>query len=135
MDFMAIAVLGVAVSYIYAFVNRILKKPFGKKAEKEQTLDERINKLTFALKESSKIVAEIESEIQTRQKLVEELHEDTQRYEKLITLNQEQVDAVAQVLKGELRKENRASFWKAVGVNFIFFLLGAGASWYFSVGI
>ncbi len=103
-----------------------------RKHKKSETLEDRINKLTAALKQSSHLVTEVESEIQTRQKLVSELQNDAKRYEQLISMNQEQVDAVAQVLQGELRKEGNKSFWKGVAVNFIFFIMGAGASWYIS---
>lgn len=106
---------------------------FRQKNDMPETLEDRINKLTTALKESSQLVTEVESEIQTRQHLVKELQSDAKRYEQLISMNQEQVDAVAQVLQGELRREGKVSFWKGVAVNFTFFVMGAGASWYISV--
>lgn len=105
---------------------------FAKKEKKQETLEDRINKLTSALQESSHLITSVESEIQSRQKLVSELQDDAQRYEKLISMNQEQVDAVAQVLQGELQKESKKSFWKGVAVNFIFFIMGAVVSWYIS---
>ncbi|EGR4363233.1 hypothetical protein QO227_21265 [Vibrio vulnificus] len=122
------AVASFVASGILDFISKTSKK-------KEETLEDRINKLTNALKESSHLVTEVETEIQSRQKLVQELQKDAQKYEQLIALNQEQVDAVAQVLQGELRKEGKSSFWKGVAVNFVFFILGAGTSWYFSAGL
>ena len=101
-----------------------------KKFRRPETLEIRINKLASALKESSKLVTEVESEISARQELVLELQKDAQRYEQLIHLNKEQVDAVAQVLQGELRKEGNKSLWRGAAVNFIFFVLGALLSWY-----
>jgi len=118
----ASALVGFAQGYLDA------KKNKGRK----ETIEERISKLTGALKDSSRLVAEIESEIETRKQLVEELQEDAEKHRKLISMNGEQVQAIAQVLGGELRKESKKSFWKGVGVNFIFFLLGASASWLFS---
>ena len=111
-------------SLVYEFIS--------KRDKKEETLEDRINKLTSALKESSHLITTVESEIKSRQKLVSELQDDAQRYEKLISMNQEQVDAVAQVLQGELKKESKISFWKGVTVNFVFFILGAIVSWYIS---
>ena len=107
---------------------------FEKKSKKEETLEDRINKLTSALKESSHLVTEVEGEIRSRQKLVSELQEDAEKYQNLISLNQEQVDAVAQLLQGELRKEGNKSFWESVVLNFVFFVMGAGLSWYLATG-
>lgn len=121
---------GVAASAISA----TLQSFFEKKGKKEETLEDRINKLTSALKDSSQLVTEVEKEIQSRQQLVSELQKDAEKYQKLISLNQEQVDAVAQLLQGELRKEGNKSFWKGVFVNFVFFIMGAGLSWYLSKG-
>jgi len=101
-----------------------------KKYRRPETLENRISKLSGALKESSRLVAEVEGEIQKRQALVTELQQDADRYQRLVSLHQEQVEAVAQLLKGELRKEGRRSFWSGVIVNFIFFCLGALLSWY-----
>ena len=127
-----VILIGAATSMAASMLLDLFNK---KSRKKEETLEDRINKLTSALKESSHLVTQVESEIQSRQQLVEELQEDAQRYEQLITLNQEQVDAVAQVLQGELRKEGNSSFWKGVAVNFVFFILGAGTSWYFSANL
>jgi cell division FtsZ-interacting protein ZapD len=104
------------------------------KQKKKETLEDRVNKLTAALKESSQLVTEVEEEIQSRQQLVSELQKDAEKYQKLISINQEQVEAVAQLLQGELRKEGNKSFWKGVIANFIFFIMGAGLSWYLSKG-
>ena len=125
LDIISIAIAGGAAS----LASGIFAEFAQKRSRKSITLEQRIDKLTTALKESSRLVSEVESEIQSRQRLVSELQQDAERYKNLITLNQEQVDAVAQVLKGELRKEGRKSFWLGVFVNFVFFLLGAALSW------
>lgn len=101
-----------------------------KKYRKPQTLEIRINKLSSALKESSRLVSEVEGEIEKRQSLVAELQADAVRYQRLVSINKEQVEAVTQLLQGELRKEGDKSFWKGVLVNFIFFALGALLSWH-----
>ncbi|MCS0179991.1 hypothetical protein NDI96_06205 [Vibrio alginolyticus] len=128
---LVIPLVGVATSVIASGLFDVISK----KKQKEETMEDRINKLTSALKESSSLVSQVEDEIRSRQALVNELKEDAKRYEDLASLNQQQVDAVAQVLQGELRKEGKVSFWKGVAVNFIFFLLGAGTSWYMSAGL
>ena len=125
------AVIGMAASAIAGFMQAYLSS----KNNKEETLEDRINKLTIALKESSHLVTEVENEISSRQQLVEELQKDAEKYEKLVSINQEQVDAVAQLLQGELRKESNKSFVKGIIVNFIFFILGAGVSILISIGL
>ncbi len=131
MDFLTFVAVAGAIS---SAIGTLLQKYFERSKGKTETLEVRIDKLTAALKSSSQLVSEVESEIQARKELVVELQKDAEKYEKLISLNQEQVDAVAQVLQGELTKESGKSFKKSLLVNFIFFLLGASASWYFSVG-
>lgn len=105
-----------------------------KKKKTAESLEDRIKKLSDALQQSSHLVSEVEAEISERQKLVNELQKDAEKYEALKAINQEQVDAVAQVLSGELRKEGNKSFWKSVAVNTVFFICGAALSWYFTVG-
>lgn len=108
---------------------------YAKPSNKNQTLEDRIDKLTDALKESSHLVSEVENEINARKNLVQELQEDAEKYQKLISMNKEQVEAVAQLLQGELQKEGKKSFWKGVLANFIFFVLGASISIVLSIGI
>ena len=131
LDFLPIIATAGAVASVLA---SILTQYFERKHRGKETLEERINKLTSALSESSRLVTEVEREIQTRQNLVVELKNDAEKYQKLVSLNQEQVDAVAQLLQGELRKEGTKSFWMGFAVNFIFFVLGALVSWVTSHG-
>jgi hypothetical protein len=122
----ALAVSGSIASVIAS----VLEIYVFKKYRKPENLESRINKLSSALKESSRLVGEVEDEISKRQSLVKALQQDAERYQKLVSINQEQVEAVAQLLQGELRKEGRKSFWGGVAVNFVFFSLGALLSWY-----
>ncbi|MBB1319372.1 hypothetical protein H5123_17240 [Shewanella sp. SR43-4] len=127
---LAIGIGGIA-SGIAGFVNGYYHKTHSKK----ETLEDRINKLTSALKESSHLVTEVEIEINKRKNLVQELQKDAEKYEKLVSINKDQVEAVAQLLQGELRKEGNKSFWKGIMANFIFFVLGAGVSVALSIGL
>ena len=77
----------------------------------------------------------MEIEINKRKNLVQELQKDAEKYEKLVSINKDQVEAVAQLLQGELRKEGNKSFWKGIMANFIFFVLGAGVSVALSIGL
>ena len=122
----ALAISGSIASIIASVVDVFVIRKF----RKPETLEARIRKLSSALAESSRLVGEVESEISKRQALVSELQQDAERYQNLVSINREQVEAVAQLLQGELRKEGRKSFWAGVAVNFVFFSLGALLSWY-----
>ena len=130
MEFILLSVAGALSSVIVSVIQSFLVR----NREKPETLEDRIAKLSSALKKSSRLVAEVEGEISKRQALVVELQNDADRYQKLVSLNREQVDAVAQLLQGELRREGTKSFWKGVLVNFVFFALGAVLSWYLGRG-
>jgi len=74
------------------------------------------------------LISQIETEIDNRQALVHKLQSDIETYRQITELNQSQVEAVAQLLRGELRKESHRSFWRNVAINFGFFVLGAVVS-------
>ncbi|TOO35734.1 hypothetical protein, partial [Vibrio parahaemolyticus] len=80
---LVIPLVGVATSIIASGLFDVISK----KKQKEETLEDRINKLTSALKESSSLVSQVEGEIRSRQALVNELKEDAKRYEDLASLN------------------------------------------------
>jgi TolA-binding protein len=129
-DFLGITIAGAIASLIVAAIQYSEARRRGR----PETLEDRITKLSSALQDSSRLVAEVEGEISKRQALVVELQHDADRYQKLVSINQEQVQAVAQLLQGELRREGTRSFWKGVLANFVFFVLGALLSWYLGRG-
>ncbi|NRT76977.1 hypothetical protein [Clostridium beijerinckii] len=101
---------------------------FVKPKEKVKSIDDRVNELTKSLKESVNLINQIQSEIEGRQKLVDELKNDVKTYDEIAKLKKSEVDSIAQVIRGELKREGRKSFWQGVIVNFIFFILGASVS-------
>ena len=127
---LVMGVAGAATSLAASIISNYLMR--GRQGK--ETLEDRINKLTSALQQSSHLVAEVEKEIETRKALVLELKKDADKYQNLVNLNKEQVDAVAQLLQGELRKEGSKSFWKGVIANFVFFIMGAAFSWFSTQG-
>jgi DNA relaxase NicK len=110
--------IGAVLSFWSAFADR-------KKTTKEDSLETKVASLTSALGESTKIINHIQSEIESKHKLVEKLKEDHEHYEKLVNLKESDVEAVAQLLRGELQKESNKSFTKSVAANFVFFFLGS----------
>ncbi len=121
-----LAATGAVASFTASGITYLLKR----KSKNKETLDDRITKLTNALQQSSHLISEVEAEIQSRSQLVAELKKDAESYEKLVSINKDQVEAVAQLLNGELRKEGRRSFWSGFMLNLGFFLLGSIASFF-----
>lgn len=92
------------------------------------TLEQKIEILSSNLEDAAKAISEIETEIARRQELVERLEEQRRTTEELLALNQDQVEAVAEILRSELQREARSRFWfdiaTRVAIAAFFFLLG-----------
>ncbi len=86
----------------------------------EETFEDRVERAVGALTDANAIVGQLESEIAVRKAAVERLQE----HQKLLELDKEQVQAVANLLQGETRKETRRATRIGVGSNFLFFLAG-----------
>lgn len=114
--------IGLVTSYFY-------ERYYGRTApQKSDSLESRISRLGKALQESSALISEMETEIQDRHRLATKLAEDAKSYQRLITLNQEQVEAISSALRTEIAAENKRAFWKNFAQNFGFFVAGALAS-------
>jgi t-SNARE complex subunit (syntaxin) len=108
-------------------IGSILVEDFFKKQRSPKTqgtIEDRIKQLTSSLQESTKLISQVESEISERSALVEKLKKDSETYEQIVKLKEADVEAIAQLLRGELKKEGNRSFWKGVAVNFLFFIFG-----------
>lgn len=121
----SLATLGGAISGITAALSAWLER---KKGGRGETIEDRVNNLTRSLKEATQLISNIESEIKARSALASQLQQDLDRYNQLVEMKKPEVEAIAQLLRGELKMEARATFWKGFLLNFLFFVLGAGAS-------
>jgi hypothetical protein len=90
------------------------------------TLENRIQELTQSLNKSATTIQEIENEITKRQALVTQLQKDAETASKLATVNKEQVDAIAQVLRTQIQVQEHNTFWFNQGINVLYMLLGVG---------
>lgn len=108
----------------------ILKIKIDKKIKQKrgETTDERISRLSKALKESVAMASEIEAEVRKRHELVEKLQADVDRYDELAKLKGSEVEAIAQTLRGELESEGKRSFLKSFLVSLFFFVAGIVAT-------
>jgi hypothetical protein len=119
-DIIIIAMTGA----IAAFIGKIVEI-FIQLRKKEETIEDRIQKLTISLREAAKFISEIESEISARSMLAEKLQKDISIFKTIAKLKSPEIEAINQLLRGELEKEGKKSFWKGFAVNFAFFILGA----------
>lgn len=113
---------GFLSSVLYELILRFRLKP------KEETIEQRIKRLSGSLIEATNLIGQIEQEINNRRVLVEKLENDIEIYDQIVRLKQSEVEAVTQVLRKELRTESDRSFRRAVVVNSLFFVLGAAFS-------
>jgi hypothetical protein len=88
-------------------------------------LPQRIELLTKSLAASAKTVGQIEQEVSKRQELVGRLMADAETATKLAAINREQAEAIANTLRGELRKEEQHNFWNKHLELFSYTVLGA----------
>jgi len=117
------AVIGFALS-------AIIESSKIKKMEKQKgdTLEDRVNRLTSSLKEAAGLIDEVESEIRNRSTMAEKLGSDIKSYKELAEVKKKEVETIVQFVRGELRTEYRKSFWAGFSINFLFFILGVGAT-------
>ena len=121
----SIAGIGIALSALEAAFRAFVRK---QKSDQGETIEDRVGRLTRSLQEATTLIANIEAEIKARSSLATQLQQDIDRYNQLVEIRKPEVEAIAQLLRGELKHEGRSSFWKSVLLNFVFFVLGAGAS-------
>jgi len=119
-----ILLVGVAIITFIQFFEYLRER----KRSKEETIQDRIQRLTTSLREATELIGNIESEINGRSALADKLRSDVETYSKIVQLKKPEVEAVAQLLREELKREGRRSFWKGFATNFVFFLLGAIAT-------
>jgi hypothetical protein len=89
---------------------------------------ERVGRLVRALSEAAEVATDIEQEMRERSALVARLERDVERYDRLAKLKKDEVEAVAELFREEIRYESSRTFWHNVGINFVFFLLGVGVA-------
>jgi hypothetical protein len=97
-------------------------------AAREIDLPTRIQTLTRSLNSAAETVGQIEAEISKRQALVAQLQKDAETASKISALNKEQLEAVAQVLRSEIKNDQSQNFWSAQVLAFFYAALGVALS-------
>jgi hypothetical protein len=85
---------------------------------------DRVKKLSVALAESIRVIEAIRREVESNQELVDRLQADANTHRELLALQRSEVEAVAQVVAGEVRREGRRSLYYSIALNLFFFGLG-----------
>lgn len=94
----------------------------------EESPRERADRLARGLREAVELIEEFEAEIRRGQRTADRLQADIRRSEELVRLGRDDVEAVARVLRTELRDESGRSFRRDLALNGGFLVLGAGLS-------
>lgn len=123
---------GLIASFLAGLINNFTRK---KEQKKGESIEDRVARLTKSLNEATSLISNIESEISARSSLATQLQNDIDKYNDLVGIKKPEVEAIAQLLRGELQKEGKSTFWKSFAVNFMFFILGAGISLFLSLKI
>ena len=90
----------------------------------EPTLESRISELSTLLINSAQRIGEIESEVRRRQELVEKLQTDAETAKRLSAVNKEQAEAIAQTLRGELKRQSEHHWWSENWLHFTYMIMG-----------
>lgn len=105
-----------------------LKKSLDKKTLKESgnlEISENIDNVSKKLEESKEIIENALLEVEKQKKLFEEMKKDAEISQQISSMNQEQVNALNNVLEGTLNKQEKKSIFKNIFFNLFFSFLGA----------
>lgn len=117
-------ITALAVGAAISVLEPLIRRHLGLEKRPTHTIEQRVQRLSSSLVDASRVINEIEQEIQQRQALVTKLQQDAQVYKEIVDVNRPQVEAISQVLRGELQRGERRAIWIEVAVNFLFFVLG-----------
>ncbi len=95
---------------------------------REETLESRLDELTATMRQSAKLIAQVEQELQARAATAERLKGEAATAESLMKLAENEREAVARLVRAEISAESRKSFRSGLRLNFLFFVAGALAS-------
>lgn len=124
----SVLISGMGASLGLTNVLKLIQK--GKNSEPD--ISEKIEKVSSVLSQSSAELVDLQKELEGKLEFVNKLNEEANQAQNLLSLSHDQIEAIKTMLNQETQKENRINFWKSVLVNFIFFVLGAVASYIIS---
>ena len=123
-------VVGGGMSIAFEMMARFLRN---KKQQEKEDIAAKIKGISDSLSKSAGELVDLQEQLKERIAFVEDLSAQAKKAEDIASLNKDQLDAVSEILNANLKKEGKRSFWQGVLVNFIFFILGAVASYIVAV--
>ncbi|MCC2248837.1 hypothetical protein JUJ52_02540 [Virgibacillus sp. AGTR] len=94
----------------------------------QSSIDQKVDKVTESLKETSYIMEELESEFVERSKKLSKLQEEYERYSQLSEIEQQKASAMISQFEASIGKRKKSDFWKNIVINIaiaaFFFFLG-----------
>jgi flagellar biosynthesis/type III secretory pathway M-ring protein FliF/YscJ len=120
-----IALFGLAAAVLAADLSRRARRLI-EAQEGAETPQARADRLSRVLREAVDVIEEFRAEIAQGQQTADRLQEDIERYKELAKLGQEDVEAVARILRTELEEESGRSFRRDLLMNGGFLVVGVG---------
>jgi uncharacterized protein YicC (UPF0701 family) len=96
--------------------------------EVKASLEERLSELGDNLRDSARLLTEVEAEIEARAARAERLKREADDAERLAALAASERDAVARLVRAEIGAEGRRSLRRGLLINLLFFVAGILAS-------
>ena len=126
--FVVTVLFGILVALLAAFFRA---RTFSIHQKQPETAEHRINRLKKSLSDALNTIREIEDEVKIRQELVSKLESDVEKYRQIPAFKREEVEAIAQLVSGEMQQGESHSFWWNAAQFFIFIAIGALISYIF----
>lgn len=117
--------VAVSIGILFSMLQQLLFKRKGSVKTVDQRINNLSNSLQNSLQEAATLTNKIEKEMKRKHDAVEKLKDDIEKYNKLADLGKSKAEAISQLLREEIKKGEKRSFWKNVAINFTFFVLGA----------
>jgi uncharacterized protein YoxC len=115
------AILGaavIAITLVWFFYSIRL----GRRSEKKTS--EKIDQLSNLLKSASTEIEKLEEELTSKSKKLQELNDTSKRLDQLVSLKEEQVEAIKQELKSTLKESSRSNKLWTIAIGAMWFILG-----------
>lgn len=98
-------------------------------ATMELSPHERIDRVRRHLADTGLLLSELQDDLATRTRVLEQLQADSERYERLASLNKEQAEAIQDLIGRQFTRQQRTSLWQQGLFLAPAFLLGFVVNW------
>lgn len=116
------ALTGVSDTFIEVFFRK--EKILKDEKKSQETLSNKLEKLTNNLHETSVLMEEIEKEFQQQKELAEKWNKEAETSKIIASMNEKEVEAVTKIFGGVLKEDEKKSSKKNWWWNLFFCILG-----------